>query len=112
MFFPVYNDRSDLLVHENQDGDQQRWDSGSQVHPPGISSKRGDKPASIRTCWLRAERQHFSEQNQVNVCVLLDENQCMYPYTYFYLAGDNTETAIGWRKSIHQKSPQRMLFLR
>lgn len=56
MFFPVHNHSCDLLVHENQNGDQQSRDSSCKIHPPGVSSKWWNKPTAIWTCWLEEER--------------------------------------------------------
>lgn len=44
MLLPVDDHSGDLLVHEYQNGDQQRGECGSQVHPPGVPSEREDEP--------------------------------------------------------------------
>jgi len=49
----IYNDSGDLLIHEEQDGDQQGRQSCCQVHPPGVPSERWHKPATVWACWLR-----------------------------------------------------------
>lgn len=56
MLLPVYNHSCDLLVHENENGDQQSGDNSCQVHPPGVFSKWWDKPTAVRTRWLEEER--------------------------------------------------------
>ena len=35
MFLPVNDDRGDLLVHEEQDGEQEGGNGGQQVNIPG-----------------------------------------------------------------------------
>lgn len=62
VFLPVYNHSCDLLVHENQDGDQQSRYGSCKVHPPGVSAKRSNKPASVWTRWLEEERRHYLKQ--------------------------------------------------
>lgn len=69
MFLPVYNHSCDLLVHENQNGDQQSWDGSCEVHPPGVSSKGWDKPTPVWTCWLEEKRKQFS--NNINTHCLV-----------------------------------------
>lgn len=71
MFFSVYNHSCNLLVHENQYSDQQSWDSSGKAHPPGVFSKRWNKPTSVWTCWLEKDRGHFSENYQVNIYYLV-----------------------------------------
>lgn len=69
MFFPVYNHSCDLLVHENQNGDQQSWDSSCKVHPPGVSSKWWNKPTTVWTCWLEEEKKQtilIHKTNNIN----------------------------------------------
>lgn len=56
MLLPVYNNSCDLLVHENENGDQQSRDGSRKVHPPGVFSKWRHKPTAVRTCWLEEER--------------------------------------------------------
>lgn len=71
MFFSVYNHSCNLLVHENQYSDQQSRDSSGKAHPPGVFSKRWNKPTSVWTCWLEKDRGHFSENYQVNIYYLV-----------------------------------------
>lgn len=52
MLLPVDNHSCDLLIHEQQDGDQQGGKSRGQVNPPGVSSEGGHKPAPLGTRWL------------------------------------------------------------
>lgn len=61
MLLPVYNNSCDLLVHENENGDQQSRDSSRKVHPPGVFSKWRHKPTTVRTCWLEEERKQSNE---------------------------------------------------
>lgn len=49
MLFPIDNHSSDLLIHKYQNGDQQSGECGRQVHPPGVPSKRVNKPAPMWT---------------------------------------------------------------
>lgn len=49
----IDDDSGDLLIHEEQDGDQQGWQSSCQVHPPGVTSERWHKPATVWACWLK-----------------------------------------------------------
>lgn len=43
----VHYDCSNLLVHEDQDGDQKSRECTGQVDPPGILTKREHKPSSV-----------------------------------------------------------------
>lgn len=52
VLLPVDNHSSNLLVHEDQYGDQQGRKSRCNVDPPRVSSKGGNKPAPFGTCWL------------------------------------------------------------
>ena len=54
VFLPVDNDRSDLLVHEEEDGEKQSRDGGKEVNIPrrvGIE-QRDCPPTKIRSCRL------------------------------------------------------------
>lgn len=53
MLLAVNDDGGNLLVHEDQDGDQQGGKSGSQVNPPRVPSEGGHEPAAVGTGWLR-----------------------------------------------------------
>ena len=44
VLLPVDNDGGDLLVHEDENGDQQGGQCRRQAHPPGVASERGDEP--------------------------------------------------------------------
>lgn len=43
----VHDDGADLLVHEDEDGDQEGRDEASQVDPPGVLTERHHQPAAI-----------------------------------------------------------------
>lgn len=69
VFFPVHDHSCDLLVHENQNGDQQSRNSSCKVHPPGVSSEWWNKPTSVWTCWLEEEREHFQSNIKTHYLV-------------------------------------------
>ena len=45
VLLPVDDDGGDLLVHEDEDGAEQRGDGGGQQRPPGVRTERRDQPA-------------------------------------------------------------------
>lgn len=47
MFFPVNDDCSYLLVHEDQDGAEKSWNGGGEDSPPGVGSNWVDEPPSV-----------------------------------------------------------------
>ena len=55
----VHNDSADLLVHEDENGDQQGGDKAGQVHPPWVLSKRHHQPATVRASRLLEEESPF-----------------------------------------------------
>lgn len=57
VLLPVDNDSSYLLVHKDEDGDEESGKEGGQVHPPWVSTKRGHKPATVWTCRLDTHTQ-------------------------------------------------------
>lgn len=62
MLLPVDDHSGDLLVHEYENGDEQRWDGGRQVDPPGVPPERRDQPASLGIGGL--ERQEEEEEEE------------------------------------------------
>lgn len=48
IFFSVDDDSRDLLIHEDEDGDQKSRYKTGQAHPPRVLPKRHDDPATIR----------------------------------------------------------------
>lgn len=69
VLFPVDDDSGDLLVHKNENGDQQCWECGCQVHPPGVPPERRDKPAPAGIGGL--EREEEEEESQCNSLLIL-----------------------------------------
>lgn len=55
VLLPVDDDGGDLLVHKDQNGDQQSRDGGRQVHPPRVAAERGNEPAPVWTRGLWTE---------------------------------------------------------
>lgn len=55
MLLPVDNDGCDLLVHEDQDGDQESRERAGQVDPPWILAKREHKPPSVKAGGLKRQ---------------------------------------------------------
>lgn len=53
VLLPVDNHRSDLLIHKYENGDQKCRKCSSQVHPPGVPTNGGYKPAPMWTCGLK-----------------------------------------------------------
>lgn len=62
VLFPVDNHCSDLLIHKYQNGDQKCRKCSSQVNPPGVPTKRWDKPAPMWTCRLKKKYRNRSER--------------------------------------------------
>jgi hypothetical protein len=60
VFLPVDNDGGDLLVHEEEDGEQDRGDARQQVHVP-INQYSQASFAIIET------RCHLGKENPINV---------------------------------------------
>lgn len=52
MLLPVDDDSCDLLVHEDEDGAQQRGDEGDNGGPPWVGPYRVYNPATIISGWL------------------------------------------------------------
>lgn len=52
MLLPVDDDSCDLLVHEDEDGAQQRGDEGDNGGPPWVGPDRVYNPATIVSGWL------------------------------------------------------------
>ena len=54
MLLPIDNNRGDLLVHEEEDGEEHGRDGGKEVDiPRGVCIKEGDCPTTkIRSCRL------------------------------------------------------------
>ena len=52
---PVDDDRGDLLVHEQEDGQEQGGDGGEDVDIPGggVIKQRNEPASGIRSCWLK-----------------------------------------------------------
>lgn len=53
MFLPVDDDRRDLLVHEDENGTEQRGDEGDDGGPPGVGPHWVYNPATIVPGWLQ-----------------------------------------------------------
>lgn len=53
VLLPVDDDRCDLLVHEDENGTEQRGDEGDDGGPPGIWPHWVYKPATIIPGWLQ-----------------------------------------------------------
>ncbi len=54
VLFPVDDDSGDLLVHEDEDGGEERGQDGSERAPPFIL-ERVDHPSPVVTSWLCKE---------------------------------------------------------
>ena len=50
VLLPVDDDGGDLLVHEEQDGGEDRGDTGQHRGVDGVSIERGDEPATSAQC--------------------------------------------------------------
>lgn len=68
MLLPVDDDRRDLLVHEDEDGAEQRGDEGDDGGPPGIRPHRVYDPAAIVPGWLQTvkDKTQKEEKKAVN----------------------------------------------
>lgn len=62
VLLPVDNHRGDLLIHKYQNGDQKCRKCSSQVHPQGVPTKGGDKPAPMWTCGLPKKERTISKR--------------------------------------------------
>ena len=49
----VDDDSADLLVHEDEDGDEEGGDEAGHIHPPRVLPEGHDQPAAVRTCGLQ-----------------------------------------------------------
>lgn len=58
MFLPVDDNGGDLLVHEQEDGEEESGNTGSEVNPPGrvFVCERNQPAANIRTSWLQRRK--------------------------------------------------------
>ena len=58
VLLPVDNDGGDLLVHEQQDGEEEGGDGGEDVDIPGgsVIKQRNEPAASIRSRWLKMQQ--------------------------------------------------------
>ena len=54
----VDDDSADLLVHEDEDGDEEGGDEAGHVHPPRVLPEGHDQPAAVRTCGLQHAHTH------------------------------------------------------
>lgn len=71
----VDNDGADLLVHENEDGDEERRDGAGHVNPPRVLTERHHQPAATRSGWLVGDDgPQFQPFTQRDVHIL-DRNQ-------------------------------------
>lgn len=52
VFLSVNDDRSDLLVHEDEDGTEKSRDHCYDTSPPRVWTHRVNKPTSVISCWL------------------------------------------------------------
>ncbi len=48
----VNNDGADLLVHEDEDSDEEGRDKAGQINPPRVLTKRHHQPSTIWPSWL------------------------------------------------------------
>ena len=58
VLLPVHDDGGDLLVHEQQDGEEEGGDGGEDVDIPGgsVIKQRNEPAASIRSRWLKMQQ--------------------------------------------------------
>ncbi len=66
VFFAVDDDGADLLVHEDEDGDQESRNGAGKIPPPGVLTERHDEPAPIRTCRLVTHK-HTHIMMKINI---------------------------------------------
>lgn len=62
MLLPVDYDRRDLLVHEDEDGTEQRGNEGDDGGPPGVGPHRVYDPATIVPGWLQTVKEKKRKQ--------------------------------------------------
>lgn len=65
MLLPVDDDRRDLLVHEDEDGTEQRGDEGDDGGPPGVGPHWVYNPATIIPGWLQMVKDKTRRENAV-----------------------------------------------
>lgn len=73
----VDDDGSDLLVHEDEDGDQESRDKAGQIHPPWVLPKRQHYPTPVWTCGLKGVSKgqcpsdHSLIKGQKHTCIMI-----------------------------------------
>ena len=75
MLLPVDDDGCDLLVHEDEDGAEQRGDKSDDGGPPGVGPHGVNNPATIIPGWLRRERDMRKMVEIIHTCERLT-NKC------------------------------------
>ena len=58
VFFAVDDDGTDLLIHEDEDGDEQSRDRACHVDPPWVLTERHHEPATVWARGLRNTHAH------------------------------------------------------
>lgn len=64
VLLPVDDDRRDLLVHEDENGTEQRGDEGDDGGPPGIWPHWVDNPATIVPGWLQVVKDKTKKEKK------------------------------------------------
>lgn len=95
VLLPVDNHCSDLLIHKYQNGDQKCRKCSSQVHPPGVPTKGGYKPAPMWTCGLPKK-----EHNQKENCPCNLEGKALTKLEPF----SRSEQSLNWMVIITQQN--------
>lgn len=67
VLLPVDDDRRDLLVHEDEDGTEQRGDEGDDGGPPGVGPHWVYDPATIIPGWLQMVKDKTRREKAVDI---------------------------------------------
>lgn len=67
MLLPVDDDCRDLLVHEDENGTEQRGDEGDDGGPPGVGPHRVYNPATIIPGWLQIVKDKTRREKAVDI---------------------------------------------
>lgn len=67
MLLPVDDDRRDLLVHEDENGTEQRGDEGDDGGPPGVGPHWVYNPATIIPGWLHMVKDKEGKSSRADI---------------------------------------------
>ena len=102
----VDDDSADLLVHEDEDGDEEGGDEAGHVHPPGVLSERHHQPAAVRARRLGAGTGPYRYRSEFLLHMLdfITTNNCPNDELFLVMSGSSefsirstTQETIKWQ---------------